>query len=478
MRNPLRPASGEAPGQALLSGAMIDGFRVERVIRTRPDAFALLEATAPDRDRVMLTVLAPATVADRGLRRHVLELARLRASIDHPNLLPVHRVHESGDRVYLVSALPGPATLADELGTSRLDAHEAVMLLGEVAGGLETALEHGLLHRDLTPEAIALTDERVPHAVLTDFGIALPPARGCELLSTSEGAAYRSPEEVRGEPLGPESNVYSLACILVECLTGSTPYPYPRPLLTLHAHVVEPPPNVSERHADIPAALDPVVAKAMAKDPGERYASPARLVRAAGEALGLEPVIPVVAAPKKERRPTPTPASGRQLRPRARLATVGIGLALFVSVVSGFATGSVDWSDDAGPSAAARSPSPADTHWVTQAVFVNDVAGSVDRLRARRDVARRRLREARRPKGQAAAATALADAYRDAREALPAPPAGFPRLADDLLRAERAYRRLAAAAHRHNERAWRTARREAERRERALAATLRTVRVS
>jgi eukaryotic-like serine/threonine-protein kinase len=478
VRNPLRPASDEAPGRALVSGAMIDRFRVERVIRTRPDAFTLLEATAPDGERVMLTVLASSTVADRKLRRHVLGLAGLRASINHPNLLPVHGVHESGDRVYLVSGLPAPATLADELGTSRLDAQETLMLLGEVAGGLETALQHGLLHRDLTPEAIALTDGRPPHAVLTDFGIALPAARGCELLSTSGGAAYRSPEEVRGEPLEPESNVYSLACILVECLSGSTPYPYPRPLLTLHAHVVEPPPRVSERHADIPAALDPVVAKAMAKDPGERYESPARLVRAAGDALGLEPVIPVVAAPRKERRPAPTPAPRRQLRPRVRLATVGIGLALFVSVVSGFATGSVDWSEDAGPSAAARSPSPADTHWVAQAVFVNDVAGSVDRLRARRGVARRRLREARHPNGQAAAATALADAYRDVRKALPAPPAGSPRLGDDLLRAERAYRRLAAAALRHNQRAWRSARRETETRERALATTLRSVRVS
>jgi hypothetical protein len=347
-----------------------------------------------------------------------------------------------------------------------------------VAGGLETAAGHGLIHHDLTPEAIAVTDDRRPQAVLTDFGIAVPPARGCELLSAGEGADYRSPEEVRGEPLEPESNVYSLACILVECVTGTPPYPYPRPLLTLHAHVVEPPPAVSERHPDLPAALDAVVAKAMAKDPADRHDSPARLVRAAGEALRVEPEIPIVAAPRKERRLAQAPAHHRHFRPRLRVATVGVCLALFASVVGGFAMGSVDWSGDADPSAVARSPSPADTSRVTQAAFVHDVAGKVDRLRTRREVARQRLREARGAAGQAAAASALADAYRDARAALPAPQSGAPRLADDLLRAERAYRRLAAAARRRNQRAWRAAGRETVRHERALADALRSVRVS
>jgi serine/threonine protein kinase len=477
VRNRLRQAASDASDKTAVSGALIDGYRVERVSRTRSDACVVLEATAPDGERVMLTLIT----ADGEQRRHALRLARLRASIDHPNLLPFHGVRESRDRIYAVSAVAGPRTLSDQLGTGPLDAGEAMRLLGQVASALEAAAQHGLLHRDLAPDAIALTRERPARAVLTDLGIATPPASGCELLSVGEGADYRSPEEVRGEPLVPESNVYSLACILVECLTATPPYPYARPLLTLHAHVVEPPPRVSERNPDLPTAIDAVVAKGMAKDPGERYDSPTTLIRAAGKALGTEPDIPVVPAPKKERRPVPARPTVHRRRPRARLATVGIALALFASVVSGFAAGSVDWSGDDRRSKGSRSPSPQHADRVTQAAYVNDVAGAVDRLRTRRALARRRLRAAHRPAGQAAAATAVARAYRQAGREMPRPRAGAggePGLLADLRRAERAYRKLAAAARRRNGRDWRAARRETLRRERALEGRLREVRLS
>jgi len=457
---------------------MIDGFRVQRVIRTHPEVSTVLEAEAPDGEAVMLTVLAP----DRDTRRQTVRMARVRASIKHPNLLPFHGAHESRDHVYLVSSRPGPSTLADRLRAGPLDSDESLALLAQVAAGLETAARHGLVHRDLTPESISLTDERTPRAVLTDMGLAMPPAYGCELVGVGEGADYRSPEEVRGEPLTPESNVYSLACILVECLTRMPPFPYARPLLTLHAHVVEPPPRVSERNPDVPAALDSVVAKAMAKDPAARYDSPAGLIRAAGQALGTDPDIPLEsAAPKKEIPPTPIASEPRPLRPRPRLGRLGLVLALFASVVGGLVAGSIDWSGDPRPAIAAPSPSPPDTDRVTRAAYVNAVASSVDRLRARRDAARRQLRAARRAAGQAAAATALARAYRDARRALPAPQprvSGESRLAATLRGAELAYRRLARAAETRNHRAWRAARRETLRRERALEHMLREVRLS
>ena len=457
---------------------MIGGFRVERVIRTRANVSTQLEATAPDGERVMLTVIA----ADKELRAQLLGLARLRTTVQHPNLLRFHSAHHDRDRVYLVSAVPGPTTLADKLREGPLDPDEAVTLLGQVAGALETAADSGLLHRDLTPEEIALKKGSPPRAVLTDMGIAMPPAGGCELLSVGDGIDYRSPEEVRGEPLEPESNVYSLACILVECLTGTPPYPYARALLTLHAHVVEPSPRPSERNPDLPPALDAVVAKAMAKDPRERFDSPARLIRAAGDALGKPPDVPVVATPKKERRLAPTPATLHRPRPRSRLPTAGIALALCASVVGGFVAGSIDWSGDPRTTpAAVASPSPADPDRFAQAAYADDAGNTVDRLRARRALARRQLRAASRHTGQAAAATALARAYREARRTLPRPQPGVSgdsRLAEELRLAERAYRRLAAAARAHNQGAWRAARRETLRREGALRGALREVRLS
>jgi hypothetical protein len=479
MRVPLQHATIDAHHRRVRSGTLVDGFRVERVIATDPDLHTIVEAGTPDGERVTVTLLSPAIAADRELRRSVLRRARLRASIEHPHLAPLRDPCEGRKGLYLVSGVAGAKTLADRLRDGPLEPAEAMRILGQVAGALETAEARGLLHRDLTPKAIVLRDGPPADALLTDFGVAMPPARGCELRSGAEGADYRSPEEVRGEPLEPESNVYSLTCILVECLSGATPYPYELPLLTLHAHVVEPPPRVSERSPDLPLALDEVVAKGMSKNPRERYGSPAQLIRAAGQALGTEPAIPVVAVPKEERNRRAPAKAPRRLVPGARRTTVWVGLALLASAISGFATASVDTSDPARPAPTVRSPAPADG--VQRAAYVEGVSRSVERLRTRRAAARQRLRKARRPAGQAAAARALSGAYRDARLALPAAPAGMSGqapLARGLRQAERAYREMAAAARGADRRAWLAARGEALRRERALQDTLRTVRLS
>lgn len=477
MTTTLRHATRDTPSRIVASGALIGGFRVERVVATRSDLYTVIEASASDGERATLTLLAPGIAADRELRRRVVSLARLRAAIAHPNLLSFHGAREDRGRLYLVSAVAGPLTLADRLGGGPLEGREALALLGQVAGALETAAQQGLLHGDLAPRTIFLASDRDGHPLLGDFGIAMPPASGCQLHAAAEAADYRSPEQVRGEPLGPESNVYSLACILFECLTGAAPYPYERPLLTLHAHVVEPPPSVSERNPHLPTTLDAVVARAMAKDPHERYGSPAELIRAAAQALDTEADILVIAPPRQERRLSPT-APARWRLSRARLATVGIGLALLASAVSGFATGSVDLSREASPSTAVRAPAPPTANRLQQAAYLKEVTRAVDRLRARRRAAREQVRAARRAAGQAAGARALARAYRDARKALPPPPAGSSQapLDGSLLQAERAYRNLAAAARGGDKRAWWAARREALRRERGLKRTLQTVR--
>jgi len=480
MTSPLRASTDDARGRSLASEAVIDGFRVERVIATRPDLYTVVEAAGPDGERVTLTLLAAAVAGDRELRSHVMRLAQLRASIDHPNLVPFYGAREHAGRLYLLSGVAGPMTLADRLAAGPLDTGTAMTLLGQVAGALETAAGRGLQARDVTPHAITLRGGEHDHVLLMDLGISVPPARGCELLASAEGADYRSPEEVRGEPLGAESTVYSLACILVESLTGTPPYPYERPLLTLHAHAVEPPPSASERNPDLPEELDAVVARGMAKDPRERHGSPGDLIRAAADVLGVEADVPVIAAPADERPPAAPPVL-RSARPRVRLATVGIALAMLASVVSGFATGSVDWSREETPSRMVRSSAPPATARLQEASYERELHGAVEGLRERRAKARGRLHKARRASGQAAGASALARAYRDAQRALPAAPpgvSGAPALVEGLDETARAYRRLAAAARERNRRAWRAARRETLRRERSLKGVLRQVRLS
>jgi hypothetical protein len=465
-----------------MEAATAGGYRVERVLSTRLGIHTVVQAVGPDGGRVAITLLDPAVADDPHLRRHVLRLARTRASIRHPNVLPLVGPREVDDRIGLVSVLAGPKTLADRLEQGPLEPAEAVSILCQVAGALETAAASGLVHRDLAPRSIVFGEGETERVYLGDFGITVPPLPGCELVDAAEGIDYCSPEEVRGEQLEPESNVYSLACLLVECLTGKPPYAYDRPLLTLHAHVVEPPPRVSERRADLPAALDEVIARAMAKDPRERFRSPGRLMRAVAEALGVEATVPVLVPPRSAEQTRvvrrPPRAVPRRRRPRAR---VGLGVVAPAVAVCGLALGLIDWSSSPAPGppqtertpAVASKPAPTAEARAEQARTVSD---AVERLATRRVALRRDLAAARRPAGQAAAASALAVAYRDARDTLDSAAAKVPGAAPietGLRRTERAYRRLAATARANDRAAWRKARRETGRREAQLERALR-----
>jgi Protein kinase domain len=448
------------------------GYRVERVLSTRLRVHTVVQAIGPDGGRVAITLLDPAVADDPQLRRHVLRLARTRASIRHPNVLPLVGPHELEDRIGLVSTLAGPSTLADRLARGPLEPEETISILCQVASALETAAANGLVHRDLAPRSIVFGDEGSEQVFLGDFGITMPPLPGCELVDAAEGIDYCSPEEVRGEGLEAESNVYSLACLLVECLTGAPPYSYDRPLLTLHAHVVEPPPRLSERRPELPAALDQVIARAMAKDPRERYRSPGRLMRAVAEALGVEATVPVLVPPRPAEQPRT--ASRPRAVARPRRARIRVGLAVVVPAVAlcGLGLGMVDWSS---PPALPPDRAPAAADLARQTEQGRAVGRAVERLATRRVVLRRELAAARRPARQAAAARALANAYGRAGGALARRSAAVPAAApirDALRRTEGSYRRLASTARARNRRAWRKARSETRRSEAQLERVL------
>jgi hypothetical protein len=509
-------------------GTVVNGYRVERIIAVREGLHTLADATGPRGERVMLKLLA-APLEGKDLCRRAAKLARVQASIAHPHVLPIVDVGKSGERLCFSGAPTNAATLADRLRDGPLEPKQAVTLLSQLAGALETARRRGLVHRALTPAAIIVTTDEPPQALLTDFGIAAPDAPGCELGESVDDADYRSPEEIRGEPPTPASTVYSLACILVTCLTGSPPYPYYRPLLAVHAHLVEAPPRVSDRNPDLPAALDEVVAKALAKDPDERYGSPVELMWAVQPIVGVRAPIPGPFAAKRQKAPkpdpekpvapapAPQPASGelakqpakppakesaeadhaarpdppkrgrhgrrrdrtaRHKRARGwatarRFAPTWAGIALLASALAGFATGNEDNSKT--PAAAAPGPVNQATRPATEAPRPN-VGAVVEKLQRRRAAARRRLRAARRPAGQAAVATHLASVYGDAGSSLERAPGKAEQeeqLADRMHAVESAYRQLARAA-RRGSRAWRLASEKVLDGERDLELLLRT----
>jgi hypothetical protein len=557
-------------------GTVVDGYRVERIISVREGLDTLADATGPSGERVTLKLLA-APLEGKDVRRRVAKLAMLQASIAHPHVLPLIGNGERREHLCLSGAPMNATTLADRLRGGPLDPKQTVTLLSQLAGALETARRRGLVHRALSPEAIVVTGDDPPTGFLTDFGIAVPDVPGCRLEGAVEDADYRSPEEVRGEAPTPESTVYSLACVLVACLTGAPPYPYHRPLLALHAHLVEPPPRVTERNPDLPSELDAVVARAMDKDPRERFGSPVAFMRAVQRAVGVEAPMPGPSAPKRQeaqrgakrdaraparrpthepdvrparerevtrrparepkvtrrparepevarrpakepkatrrpaqepkatRPPTPEPQAAQQHEsPRApakpprrarrgeerrrrarpggwaavrRLAPTWAGIALVASALAGFAAGN-GRSDERKPvDTGASAPATAERTSRPAADSTKPVVGPVvERLDQRRAAARRRLRAARLPAGQKAVANDLAVIYGDARRSIlraPGTVSSEDRLADNLRRVERAYRRLAAAA-RGGSGAWRRATAEVLERERDLELLLRT----
>ena len=541
------------PGQ-LEPGALVDGFRVERVLSVGARNCALCQVSAPDGKKLALKLLGDSTSQPEAKQR-AIRMTRARASTWHPNLVPLVKAGEHQGRLYIVSELRGTRTLAGRLDDGPLDPEDALRVAAGVAGGLDAAAAQGLVHAELTPQSVLLGDEKPLEAFLTDFGIGRARPRPEKLRVDVDGIDYRSPEEIKGAPPQPESNAYSLACVLFECLTGTPPYPYERPLLTLHAQLVEPPPRPSSLRGDLPAELDDVFARAMAKEPDRRLSSTA-IVREAAGVLGVTVDIPLVAAraPEKRRsrlpkrvvpapprkrtvgkqrtappvrrgKPEPArpakhpgaskperaaepvrspkqpraakperpakparpaerasdrrpshgasprrPRRGLRFRPAVALALV----ALVVSAVSGFSLGSSDPAAEP-PSASPAQPPPGTAAKLARAEYVRSVSPVIDRLSTQRAAARRRLRRARRPARQADAARSLVKAYAKARRALASQPPASLQGADlrqTLRGAERAYRRLAAAARGENRRAWRSASRAAVEQERRFERSL------
>jgi serine/threonine-protein kinase len=193
--------------------------------------------------------------------------------LSHPNVVPVFANGTDDGRPYLVMAYIEGPSLDRVLADGPLPVDEAVTLAADVAAGLAAAHAAGVVHRDVKPANIVLGDDGVPH--LVDFGIARADdltamTRADHVLGT---ASYLSPEQARGEVPGPASDVYALGCVLHELLTGRPPFTGDTPLAVAYKHVHDEPPRL----ADVPADVEAVVRRALAKDPAERYATGAAL---------------------------------------------------------------------------------------------------------------------------------------------------------------------------------------------------------
>jgi serine/threonine-protein kinase len=257
-----------------LIGSVVAGHRILRLVG-RGGMGVVYEATEEALGRtVALKLIAPERAGEPGFRERFIAESRLAAAIDHPNVLPVFKAGEEDGMLYLAMRFVDGHDLRT---LAPLEPRRATEIVAQVGAALDAAHARRLVHRDVKPANVLIT--RDGHAYLTDFGLVKlldetsGHTRTGEVVGTLD---YVAPERIKGEGDGPASDVYSLGCLLFYTLTGAVPFPLDSAERKLWAHLSEPPPSVPGY-----PAFDTVIARALAKDPAERFVSGAELGAAA-----------------------------------------------------------------------------------------------------------------------------------------------------------------------------------------------------
>lgn len=271
-------------------GSEVEGYRIEGILGYGGMG-VVYEATETDLKRKVALKILPAHLSgDPAFRERFRREGEIQAALDHQHIIPVYAAGETESGLFIAMRLVRGPTLKDLLEAGSLDASRTVSVLAQIADALDTAHAAGLIHRDVKPQNVLVAEH--DHAYLADFGLTKG-AGHSGLTRTNEflgSISYVAPEQVRGEDATSASDIYAFGAMLYECLTGKVPFPKPSEAAVLFAHVNEPPPAVSTHRPDLPAALDGVVARAMAKEPADRFASASALIDAAREAFGGVPV--------------------------------------------------------------------------------------------------------------------------------------------------------------------------------------------
>ena len=261
---------------ALAPGASFAGYRIESMIG-RGGMGVVYRATDLSLERpVALKLVAPELAEDERFRDRFLKEPRIAASLDHPNVVPIHEAGEQDGRLYLAMRFVDGSdlrTLIQREGSLSVD--RALRILGQIADALDAAHRRGLVHRDIKPGNVLLDEDG--HAYLTDFGITKQV--GSDSTQTGEIVGtldYLAPEQIRSEVVDGRTDVYALACVLYECLAGVPPFRRDTPMEAIWAHLQEPPPPLPG-HQD----LDPVLATGLAKEREKRCPTCTALIEAA-----------------------------------------------------------------------------------------------------------------------------------------------------------------------------------------------------
>jgi tRNA A-37 threonylcarbamoyl transferase component Bud32 len=254
------------------------GYRIESVIGRGGMGVVYLAEHLRLKRKVALKVLVPELAEDERFRARFVHESELAASLEHPNVVPIYDAGESGRDLYIAMRYVAGTDLRSLIkAESPLEPARALSVVAQVASALDAAHERGLIHRDVKSANVLIEAGKGSlgeHAYLTDFGLTKRPESVSGLTKTGQflgSVEYAAPEQFEGKPLTPQTDVYSLGCVLYECLTGDVPFPREHEAAVMHAHLRESPPRPTDKRPDLPHGIDAVEARAMAKRPADRY---------------------------------------------------------------------------------------------------------------------------------------------------------------------------------------------------------------
>ena len=268
--------------------------------------------------QVALKVLAPALTADPAFRARFIRESRAAAAVDHRHILPVYDTGDADGVLFIAMRYIAGGDVRTLFAGGQVMAPARVWnIAGQVADALDTAHGRNLIHRDVKPANILIdvaarsTSGRIDHVYLTDFGVSM---HGVTSHLTGTGhfvgsLAYISPEQIEARTIQGYADQYSLACATYEMLTGEPPFVSDNAIALINAQLTMPPPPASAKRPGLAPAVDLVLAKAMAKVPGQRYPTCSDFTEDLGKALGLVPGAPSTGG---DTHTTAPPAGGGQ----------------------------------------------------------------------------------------------------------------------------------------------------------------------
>jgi hypothetical protein len=283
------PHSGAVAHRPAVDGTLAE-FTIRSLLAEGSTGSVYLADDRLHGGRVALKVLLPALAADERFRARFLRESVLAGTLDSPHVVRTIASGQVDGVLYLaMEHVPGSDLRTLLRAEGALEPARALGVVEQIARGLDAAHAAGLVHRDVKPGNILVEPrDGGERAAICDFGLARHLSSASSLTGDRGFVGtidYVAPEQIEGDGIDGRADVYALACVLFQCLTGERPFERESELAVVFAHLNEPAPRVTELDPSLPAALDSVFATALAKRPDARYASCGELVDAARDAL-------------------------------------------------------------------------------------------------------------------------------------------------------------------------------------------------